>query len=101
MLVNKSLVNDLVYLMDEEDNTSVYAMYMNSEPVFYLYANKNVFDIPVYISKPEFDAPRIKLEGVRGFLIDDMSRINGNSMKAIAFPNLAWLIAGLYVPESE
>lgn len=100
-MVDSDKVNDLIYLMDEEDGTSVYAMYMNGEPVFYVYANKNVYDMPIFISKPEFDAPRIPVPGARAFLIDDMSRINGNSVKAVVFPSLAWLIAALYVPKSE
>lgn len=99
---DKTKTNELVYVMDDETTgESTYAMYMNGEPVFYAYANKNVFDMPITVSIPEFDAPRSVLPNCRAFLIDDMSRINGNSMKAVIYPNLAWIIASLYVPQGN
>lgn len=92
-------INEMVYLLDEEDGTSVYVMYLNGVPVFYAYANKNVMDMPVQVSKPETDAPRYKIDGVRAYLVDDMTRVAGPSVQAATIPQLPWILSALYVPQ--
>ena len=92
-------LNKLAYFGNEEDGYSRYVLFLDDRPVMYAFANKDEVDYPIYISRPEEGAPRIKTKG-RAFMDEEGNdHIDGISMQRCVYTYLPWLLADIFVPK--
>ena len=94
-------LNKLAYFCDEADGYSRYVLFLDDRPVMYAYAHKGeiVENYPIYISRPEEGAPRIKTKGHAYMDQEGNDHIDGFSMQKCVYTYLPWLLADIYVPQ--
>lgn len=99
--MKQDAVNKLAYFCDEEDGYSRYVLFLDDRAVMYAYASKN--DItehyPIYISRPEEGAPRIKTKGHAFMDENGEDHIDGVSMQQCVYKYMPWLLADIFVPQ--
>lgn len=96
--MNPDSLNKLAYFGNEEDGYSRYVLFLEDRPVLWAFANKDEDGMPIFVSKAEEGAPRLKTKG-NAFIDVERGHVDGTSMQAHIYTRLPWILADLYVPQ--
>lgn len=95
-------LNKLAFFGNEEDGYSRYVMFLDDRAVMWVFASQSELDekgrIPLYISRAEDGAPRIKTHG-HTFMDNVNGHVDGAGIQHFVYPRLGWLLADLFVPK--